>query len=102
MKLLTLGTVLLLLAGFALAGDHGHGDCDGVTSCADCTCEDSDETVTDDCTCEGTVEGCIGECSACEADLCEEECTCECDNSEEVVEEEVSHCGGGFGGGGCQ
>ena len=100
MKLLKLSTVVLLLAGFALAGDSGHEDCDGVTPCDNCTCEDVCETVTDDCTCEGSTEGCTGNCSTCDADVCDEECTCECDDTEEV--EEVSHCGGGFSGGGCQ
>ncbi len=104
MKLLTLGTMVLLLAGFALGGDCDHEDCDGVTPCADCTCDDGDDTVTDDCTCEGTVEGCTGDCCTCEADTCDEECTCECGNCEEAVEEvvEESHCGGGgCNGGGC-
>ena len=109
MKLLTLATMVFLLAGFAFAEDCDHEDCDGVTPCADCTCEDSEEALADDCTCEGTVEGCTGDCCTCEAEECDEECTCDCDNCEEVVKEEAveaeetSNCnGGGCGGGGCQ
>lgn len=92
MKLLTLGMMVLLLAGFALGGDCYHDDCDGVTPCSDCTC---DESATDECTCDDTVEGCTGDCNVCEADLCDEECTCECVYSEEVIPEEISHCGSG-------
>ncbi len=106
MKLLTLGMMVLLLAGFALGGDCDHEDCDGVTPCDNCTCEDIDETVTDDCTCEGTIEDCTGDCCNCESEMCDEECTCgceDCDAVEEAVEVEESHCGGGgCGGGGCQ
>lgn len=90
MKLIILVTTLLL-AGFAFGGD-----CDEVTPCNNCTCEDLDETVADDCTCEGSAEGCTGNCSTCDSDVCDEECTCECDVAEEVEE---FHCGGGGCGG---
>lgn len=84
MKLITLTTMVLVLAGFAFAEDCNHEDCDGVTPCTDCTCEE-------------TVEGCTGDCCTCDAEECDDDCTCECDDCEHTAEVAVedSHCGAG-------
>ena len=85
MKLIILVTTMLL-SGFAFGGD-----CDGVTPCDNCTCDE-------------TVEECTGDCCECEAEECDVDCTCECENCDHTVEviQEEFHCGGGGCGGGSQ
>ncbi len=90
MKKLALTTLLLVIFGSAFAADCDHDDCDGITPCDDCTCDE-------------TVDECSGDCCDCEAEECDEECTCECEDCDHTIValQEEEPCGTSSGCHGC-
>ncbi|MEN8209177.1 MAG: hypothetical protein ABFR50_07995 [Candidatus Fermentibacteria bacterium] len=98
--------IILLALSIVVVGTFAIAQAQEDTSVHDC---DNCETVDEECSCGGTVDGCTDNCdtcdehddtAGCEDEECDcetpcDDCTCDDSSSEEVVEEEIQHCGGG-------